>query len=185
MRPFLDRVYACALWVAALCLLAIAGLVGLQVGARIIDSALKLLGLGRFDVVILSLAEIAGYFLAAATFMALAGTLKAGAHIRMTMLLRALPEPARRPLEMWALGFGAAAAAWMTGRLALLAQDSWRFNEVSVGVLPIPLAIPQAAMALGGVVLVIALVDELVIVARSGRPTFHAAEDYLTLGKEG
>jgi TRAP-type C4-dicarboxylate transport system permease small subunit len=140
--------------------------------------------LGRFDFVIFSLAEIAGYLLAAATFMALAGTLKAGAHIRMTMFLAVLPEPWRRQLEMWALGFGAAAAAWMTGRLALLAQDSWRFNEVSVGVLPIPLAIPQAVMVLGGAALAIALVDELVVVARSGRPTFRATEDSLTLGKK-
>jgi len=168
-----------------LCLVAILLLVGLQLGARLIDGTLKLLGLGKFDFVILSLAEIAGYLLAASSFLALAGTLKAGAHIRVTMLLSALPEGLRRPLELWVLGFATAAAGWMSWRLALLAQDSWRFNEISVGMLPIPLAIPQVALALGSVVLALALADELVRVARGGSPSFRAGEDALTLGKEG
>ena len=46
--------------------------------------------------------------LAAASFLALAATLQAGAHIRVTMLLAVLPERVRRLAEMWA--FGAAAA---------------------------------------------------------------------------
>lgn len=185
MRKFLDSVYGAALWLAALCLVAILLLVGLQLGARLIDSTLKLLRLGHFDFIILSLAEIAGYLLAAASFLALAGTLKAGAHIRVTMLLSAFPQGLRRAFELWVLGFAAFAVAWMTGRLALLAQDSWRFNEISVGMLPIPLALPQAAMALGGLVLTLALADEFAIVARGRRPTFRASEDALTLGKEG
>lgn len=185
MRAVLDRTYAGALWLAALCLAVILGLVGLQLGARIIDGTLKLLGLGYLNFIILSLAEIAGYLLAASTFLALAGTLKAGVHVRTTMLLAALPEGARRPFELWALGFGSGAAGWMTWRLALLAHDSWRFNEISVGMLPVPLAIPQAAMVLGAAVLTLALADELAVVARHGRPTFRAREDLMTLGKEG
>ncbi len=48
---------------------------------------------------ILSLAEIAGYLLAAASFLALAPTLKAGAHIRVTMLLSAFGEAKRRSVR--------------------------------------------------------------------------------------
>ena len=33
--------------------------------------------------------------------------------------------------------------------------------------------------------LTVALIDELVIVLRGGRPTFRTAEDAITLGKEG
>ena len=40
-------------------------------------------------------------------------------------------------------------------------------------------------MALGARILTIAFVDELVIVLPRGRPTFRAAEDAITLGKEG
>ena len=63
--------------------------------------------LPRTDFVILSLNEICGYLLAGASFLALAGTLKAGAHIRVTMVLGALSEGARRYVEIWAFGFGA------------------------------------------------------------------------------
>ncbi len=62
---------------------------------------------------------------------------------------------------------------------------SFRFNEVSPGIIRVPLVYPQAAMAIGALVLTVALIDELVIVARGGRPTFRAAEDAITLGKEG
>jgi hypothetical protein len=62
---------------------------------------------------------------------------------------------------------------------------SFLFHEVSAGVIRVPLVYPQAAMALGSLVLTIALVDELFTVAIRGRPTFRAAEDAITLGKEG
>jgi TRAP-type C4-dicarboxylate transport system permease small subunit len=91
----------------------------------------------------------------------------------------------RRVLELAVLGFAACGAAWMAWRLAAMTLDSWRFNEISVGMLPIPLAIPQAVLALGGLVLALALFDELVLVLRDGRPSFRAGEDALTLGKEG
>jgi hypothetical protein len=40
-------------------------------------------------------------------------------------------------------------------------------------------------MAIGALILTIALVDELFIVVNRGRPSFRAAEDAITLGKEG
>ena len=61
---------------------------------------------------------------------------------------------------------------------------SFRFNEVSNGVIKVPLFIPQTVMAAGALVLTIALLDEFVTVLRSGRPTFRAAEDAISLGKE-
>jgi TRAP-type C4-dicarboxylate transport system permease small subunit len=160
-------------------------MVGTQLALRLIDGALSLLYLPRTDIVILSLNEICGYLLAAASFLALAGTLKAGAHIRVTMLLGALSERRRRYVESWAFGFSAAASAYMTYHLASFAWVSLRFNEVSPGVIRVPLAYPQALMALGAAILTVALVDELVIVARGGRPTFRAAEDAIVVGKEG
>ena len=141
--------------------------------------------LARTDFVILSLNEICGYLLAAASFLALAGTLKAGAHIRVTLVLGMFSEHTRRYIEIWAFGFAAAACAYMTGHLGNFAWVSLRFHEVSNGVIRVPLAYPQAAMALGALMLTVALIDELVIVVRGGRPTFRAAEDAITLGKEG
>lgn len=185
MRRFLDNLYRSTLWLSALCLALIALMVGVQLAARILDGALALLHLPRTDFVILSLAEISGYLLAGASFLALAGTLKAGAHIRVTMVLSALGDRMRRFIEVWAFGFASAAAAYMTGNLARFAWVSFQFHEVSPGVVRVPLAIPQAAMAFGALVLTVALIDEFVVVLRSGHPTFRTAEDAITLGKEG
>jgi TRAP-type C4-dicarboxylate transport system permease small subunit len=185
MRRFLDNLYRTALWASALCLCTIALLVGAQLTGRLLDGTLALLHLPRTDFVILSLAEICGYLLAAASFLALAGTLKAGSHIRVTMMLGFMSERMRRFAEIWAFGFAAAAAGYMTGNLASFAWVSFQFHEVSNGVIRVPLAYPQAVMALGTAVLTIALLDELFVVVTRGRPSFRAAEDAISLGKEG
>ena len=46
-----------------------------------------------------------GYLLAAASFLALGGTLKAGAHIRVTLVLAALSERARRYVGVMGVRF--------------------------------------------------------------------------------
>ena len=83
------------------------------------------------------------------------------------------------------LGFTALAAGYLTWQFANFAWVSFRFNEVSNGVVRVPLAYPQAAMALGAAILTVALVDELFVVFKRGRPSFRASEDAITLGKEG
>lgn len=185
MRRALDRLYWLSLWASALCLSTIALMVGAQLAGRLIDGTLSLLHLPRTDFVILSLAEIAGYLLAAASFLALAPTLKAGAHIRVTMALNVLEEKNRRVAELWAFGVAAAVAGYITWHIGNFALVSLRFNEISTGIVRVPLAIPQAFMALGALVLTIALLDELCLIAKRGRPSFRGAEDSISLGKEG
>ena len=185
MRRALDILYDLTLKLSALCLAIIAITVGAQLAGRILDGTLALIGLPRTEFNILSLNEICGYLLAAASFLALAGTLKSGAHIRVTMVLGMLSARARRWLEVWAFGFATAASGYMSYQLVNFAWVSLRFNEVSSGVIRVPLVYPQAAMAFGALMLTLALLDEFVIVLRGGRPTFRAAEDAITLGKEG
>ncbi|HEX2216838.1 MAG TPA: TRAP transporter small permease subunit [Xanthobacteraceae bacterium] len=185
MRKPLDGLYRGALWLAALCLLAIALLVGVQLAGRLLDGLLKLLGLAPYGLVILSLAEFAGFLLAAASFFALAATLKAGAHIRITLVLGMLSEGPRRWAEAAALAFAAVVSAYMTWQIGEFAFVSWRFNELSPGLIPVQLWIPQAAMTAGALVLTIALIDELVMVLRGKRPSFRNTEDAISLGKEG
>jgi TRAP-type C4-dicarboxylate transport system permease small subunit len=184
MRRALDTLYAAALWASALCLVAIALMVGAQLAGRLIDGTLALLHLARTDFVILSLAEICGYLLGSASFLALAGTLKAGAHIRVTMALHALSDGARRLAEGWAFGLAMLAAGYLTWQLGKYAWVSFLFNEVSPGVVRVPLCYPQGVMALGAALLTVALADELIMVVRTGRPSFRHAEDAITLGKE-
>jgi TRAP-type C4-dicarboxylate transport system permease small subunit len=185
MRAALDRLYASALYLAAACLVLIAALVGAQVLGRIYDVALKLLGYSPYGFLVASLAEISGYLLAAASFLALAATLKRGAHIRVTIVLGAVPGRARRWLELWTLAVGTVFIAFVSFHLILLVHDSYRFKEVSYGIIPVPLAIPQAVMAAGAIVLLIALVDELLLTWRTGRPSFRSGESAVLGNREG
>lgn len=185
MRLILDRLYATALWASAFCLATIALLVGLQLGGRMLDGTLSLLHLPRTDFQILSLAEICGYMLAAASFLALAPTLKAGAHIRVTMALNGLSVGLRHIAEFFAFSIAAVAAAYMTWHFANFAYVSFLFDEVSAGVIRVQLGYPQAFVALGSLILTIALIDELVAIATRGRPSFRDAEEAFTMTKEG
>jgi TRAP-type C4-dicarboxylate transport system permease small subunit len=184
MRSFLDSLYRVSLWLAALCLVGIALLVGAQLAGRIVDGTLRLVGAPVYGFVVLSLAEFAGFLLVGASFFALAGTFKAGAHIRVTMLLSLFGERTRRWMEAGLLAFTAVTAAYVAWYLGRFAYLSFVFDEVSPGVIPAPLWIPQAAMTAGAAVLAVALLDELAIVLRGGRPTYRSAEEALTPGKE-
>ena len=62
--------------------------------------------------------------------------------------------------------------AWWANKFT---YESFTFGEVAQGLLPIPIWIPRASFALGSILLFVALVDELVIVLRGGRPTFVVA----------
>jgi TRAP-type C4-dicarboxylate transport system permease small subunit len=109
--------------------------------------------------------------------------LKAGAHIRITMLLQTVPARVRYALELWAFGAAALFSGYFAWQLATFAYVSFQYDEVSPGVVRFPLAAPQAAMALGAIILTVALIDEFFTVLRGRGPSFQANEDAVTLGK--
>jgi TRAP-type C4-dicarboxylate transport system permease small subunit len=78
----------------------------------------------------------------------------------VTLVLGRLKGRALHALEMWALS----AAALLSGLLAWysirLAWNSRAFNDISTGNDATPLWIPQIAMALGAVILLVAFIDE-------------------------
>ncbi len=119
--------------------------------------------------------DIVAWSCAAASFFAMAHAFKHGDFVRVTLLLEALPPKARRWMEVGCLSV----AMISTGYLAFWANrftyDSWRFQEVAQGLLPIPIWIPQASFALGSILLFVAVVDELVIVLRGAKPSYVAA----------
>ena len=184
MRSILDGLYRTSAWVAALCLVAIVIMVMMQIIGCLVDGALRLAGYPPYGFLVAGLAEIAGYLLAVSSLLALASTLKAGGHIRVTVLLSNLGERARRVVEILVLSVAAALSIYMTWRIGLLAYDSWQFNEVSYGLVPVQLAWPQAGMTVGLAVLSVALIDELVLTVRVSRPSYRAIEEAVTLGRE-
>src|SRR5690606_32880972 len=112
-----------------------------------------------FGLSIPSYADIAGFFLAATSFLGLAATLRAGDLIRVNLLLQRMSPGVRRFCELWATGIGALVSAYATWYSVLLAMDAYRYNELSTGVVAIPMWIPQISMILGLAILTIALAD--------------------------
>ena len=113
-------------------------------------------------------ASYAGYAMAAASFLAFANALNRGAHIRVSVLLNALPAGPKRLLEIWCFGLAAAIAWYFTYYAYWFVYWSWKFNEVSQSQDATSLWIPQSVMVVGGGILAIALTDNLLYLIVKG-----------------
>ena len=118
----------------------------------------------------------AGYLLAACGFLSLAHTLKRGEHIRVTLLLNALAPASRRALEIWTLVAGVLLAGLFAWYAAKLSWQSHDFNDVSTSNDATPLWIPQLTMALGAIVLFVAMLDDLILELRGQRVVVASEE---------
>lgn len=120
--------------------------------------------------------EFAGYCMAASSFLGLAWTLRCNDQIRMTVVLAMFKGGPRRALEIACL----LCAVFMIGFFAWasvqMVWTSFQLNDVSQGLVPIPLWIPQSGMALGLMILLAAFVDDLVVVLAGGTPSYQAAQ---------
>ncbi len=185
MRKALNSLYQASTALAACCLVVIASLVVFQVLGRLFDGARKLFGMEPLGMQVPSLAEIAGFLLVGASFLALAGTFRNGDHIRVSILLQAVPTALARFLNVWAIAVACALAGYFTWHAGWLAFDSYSYNETSYGIIPIPLVYPQIVMTLGLLVFSISLFDDLVQILAAGQPSFEVVvKDDPIEGKE-
>jgi TRAP-type C4-dicarboxylate transport system permease small subunit len=118
----------------------------------------------------------AGYAMAGAGFLALAYTFKRGEHIRVSLLIEHAGPKTKRALELWSLGAATLLAALFAFYGVRLAWQSWQFNDISTGNDATPLWLPQLGMAVGTVVLLIAVADEFVREIRGRRTVATPAE---------
>ncbi len=179
MRTILDTLYRLSGVAAALCLVAICLIVVAQVGGRIIDGIATMITGERIGLIVPSAAEFSGFFLAAASFLALAYTFRADGHIRVSLLITRIGGRPRHWFEVWCLAFAIVLAGFFTWNTILLVADSIEYGEVSYGMIPVPLWIPQSFMAFGLIVLTVALVDDMVRVLRGKKPSYENVEEGL------
>lgn len=151
MRRFLNGLYDGAAALAAFFMLGLLVMVMLSVLGR------------QFGFHVRGTDAYAGYMMAACGFLALAHTLKRGEHIRVTLFVSRLKGGAKRALELWGLGASGALAGLAGFYATRLAWQSHSFNDISTGNDATPLWIPQLSMAIGTVILTIALIDEFVL----------------------
>lgn len=163
MRPALQALYRASGLLSAFFLAMIGVTILLQIAGRFLGFT--------FDAT-----EISGFCMAASTFLGLAYTLHAGAHIRINLLVGKLAGANRRRVEIWCCVIGSAAFAYLSAKAWEMTCDSFLFGDTSPGLMAVPFWIPQAGMALGATVMTIALVDELVQTLGGRIPDFADAE---------
>ncbi|MEJ5990181.1 TRAP transporter small permease subunit [Ramlibacter sp. PS3R-8] len=164
MRRLLDFLYDASAWLAALAMVGVLLMVLLSIVSRQVGFHVP--GTDAY----------AGYAMAAAGFLALAHTLKRNEHIRVTLLLGRLRGKSRRALEMWALSASVLLGALFAFYSVRLAWVSRTINDISTGNDATPLWLPQLAMAVGTVILLVALVDEWVLELRGKRQSVETEE---------
>jgi len=173
MRRALNAVYAASGALAAFFVCAIFVVVLAQTALNLADKVAKLISGAPLGLLLPSYAEFAGYFLAAASFLALASTLRAGGHIRVNLLIRRFGARARRWVEAWCCAVATLLSGYFCYQTILLTRDSWDYGDLSYGLIAIPIWIPQSAVSLGLLILTLALLDELQRVVRGKPPCYE------------
>ena len=154
MRKALDLLYDAAAYAAAFFMVGVLLMVLASVAGRLLGFNLR--GSDAY----------AGYCMAAASFLALAHTLKRGEHIRVTLFLERFGGRLKRPLDLWCHAAGTFFCAILAFYSARLAWQSRAFNDISQGNDATPLWIPELAMAAGATVLLVAMVDDFILLMR-------------------
>lgn len=162
LRKALDGLYFGCGVIAALFLISILTIIVLQMLARWTGQTFP----GATD--------YAGYCMAAASFFAFAHALNRGAHIRVSLVLNALPAGPKRWLEIWCFSIGTALAWYFVYYACKATYWSWKFKDVSQGQDATPIWIPQSAMVIGSVVFAIALSDHLIQLFTKGEHRIKA-----------
>ncbi len=163
MRRFLDRLYFAsgaigAVFVLLICIIMVAQSILREFGVRTGASN-----------------DVVAWFCAAASFFAMAHAFKHGDFVRVTLLLEKVSPGVRRVLEIVSLVIGAISVGYLAYWANRFTYESYLFKEMAQGLLPIPIWIPQSSFAIGSILLFIAVVDELVIVLRGGKPSYVTA----------
>ena len=161
MRRTLDRLFDGA---AALAAITVAAIFVLMIGAS----------LGRlFEWRVGWVNDVVSWLCAAAAFMGMAHAFKNGDFVRVTLLLERLSPALKRGFEIASLLLATLAIGYLAWWAARYTLESWQFNDIANNMVAIPMWIPQLSFVIGATLFLLAVVDELVIVLRGGKPTYE------------
>ncbi len=120
--------------------------------------------------------QLISWSCAAAAFLAMPYAFRVGDFVRVDLATSVLGPRARRWSEVLALAMMAgfcAFATWSVGRYVL---SAWRDEEMTQGMLEVPLWWPQTSLVLGLAVLTIAVAECLIDVLRNRMPIYSLHE---------
>ncbi|MBV9346515.1 MAG: TRAP transporter small permease [Pseudolabrys sp.] len=161
MRTFLDRLYLFAGFAAGAFLVTIFVLMMLLSAGRPVG-----FNIPAGD-------DLVSWCMVATSFLGLAHTFRHGEMIRVGLLIDRLEGRTRHYVEIVALGLGSFFVGFFTYYAVMLTYDSWRFHDMSQGVLVVPLWLPQLGFSGGLLILFIAFVDEFIHVLRGNIPRYE------------
>lgn len=121
--------------------------------------------------------EFAGYCMAASSFLGLAWTFRCNEHIRVTLAIGRARGALRRAIEIFCLLVAALLIGFFAWHIVSMTLTSYELNDVSQGLMPVRLWIPQSALAVGLVIMLIALLDDLFTALGGGAPSYDAVAD--------
>jgi TRAP-type C4-dicarboxylate transport system permease small subunit len=161
LRKILDGLYLFSGWLSGLFLIAILlMMMALSIGREI-------------GVNVKSGDDLTAWCMASMAFLGLAHTFKSGEMIRVGLLTDRLTGTAKYVAELFSLAMAAVITGYFAWQVVLMTYTSWLIDDMSTGVLVIPLWIPQTGFATGLVILFIAVVDELIHVLGGNKPRYE------------
>jgi TRAP-type C4-dicarboxylate transport system permease small subunit len=119
--------------------------------------------------------DIVSWMTAAAAFFGMAHAFKHGDFVRVGLLLENLSPRARRGFEIATLAIGSLFTGYLAWSVTSYVYESYSINDMSGGLVVIPIWIPQCSIVIGSILFFIAMVDELVIVLSGAKPTYVTA----------
>ena len=170
MSRLLQRLYDICGMIAGGLILCICLLISAQIGLN----AFGRLAPGLLPSTIPSYADFSGFMLAGATFLAMAHTLRAGGHIRVNLIVSRLPKRGQFIAEAGVLVIATALVGYAAYFMGALVLESIHYGDVSMGIIPVPLWIPQSVAAFAITLLFVAVIHTLVDLIRAGEPVLSS-----------
>lgn len=121
--------------------------------------------------------ELSGFFLAASTFLGLAYTFVNGVHVRISLVSEFAPKRLKHALEVWACSIGALIVGYSAWHMTAFTMETYRFGDLSPGMLAVPLWIPQSAICFGLVVMLLSILEQMTLVLRGGAASYATNVD--------
>jgi len=169
MRSLLNKLYLASGYLSGFCIVLITLIIVAQIVGRILGF------------IVPSAEDFSGYSLAAATFFGLAYTFREGGHIRVTLVIQKWGKGARYLQELLVLILALLLVSFMSFYSIHMVWESYIFEEVSSGYVSIPIWMPQVPVAMGIVMLNIAIMDDLIALLRRKSPSYKTHEGELHL----
>lgn len=169
MQTIREYFYLASGYLSGLCIVGITALIMAQIIGRL------------FGVLVPSVEDFSGFCLSASIFFGLAYTFREGGHIRVTLLIRRLSNGQRRIQEWLNLIVALALSGFITYYCCHMVWESYAFNDVSDGYVPVPLWIPQLPVALGSIALLLAVIDAMWQMVKGDQPGYLQHEEELSL----